>query len=120
MRELTCTQTHVAAAETGMSADLMAAPAVSQSALQLTRAAIARWSGSARPALVRDMPRVSPQARWVAQAQGGLAEWIARGGFSQQENDVVSPEDNYTTPTRYQLPAALPSQHLPSMNACID
>ncbi|UUZ47341.1 hypothetical protein LP420_28865 [Massilia sp. B-10] len=60
------------------------------SALQLARAAIARWSGKTPPtSLTRDLFRVSVQARHLAQAQRGLAEWIALGGFSQDEEIVM-------------------------------
>ncbi|WP_073212477.1 hypothetical protein [Massilia sp. CF038] len=57
------------------------------SALQLTRAAIARWRGSAPAAsLPRDQTRVSPQARHLARAQRDLAAWMAMGGFAQEGN----------------------------------
>ena len=57
---------------------------ITQSALQETRAAIARWSGSANLAAARrDLAHVSPQARWLAKAQQDLAAWIDCGGFSQ-------------------------------------
>jgi hypothetical protein len=56
-------------------------------ALETARAAIARWSGPVRPSaeLPKDISRVSPQARWVDQAQRNLAQWIAHGGFAQLE-----------------------------------
>ena len=58
-----------------------------QSALQLTRDAIARWSGNASRATARgDLARVSPQARWLAKTQHDLAAWIECGGFSQTGN----------------------------------
>jgi hypothetical protein len=61
---------------------------------------------------VRTQPRVSPQARWLAQAQYGLAEWIARGGFSQDEPSSPA----LTTPVMYQVGSTIQS---PS-DACID
>lgn len=72
--------------ETGIRtiADASAHPSETQSALQMTRDAIARWSG--RPfsaAARRDVPRISPKSRWLAQAQQDLAAWIACGGFTQ-------------------------------------
>jgi hypothetical protein len=81
------------------------ASALAQSALQLTRAAIARWSGNARPACApaRDLARVSPQARWLADTRYGLDEWIARGGFAQSD------EATLTAPTIHH-----------SVDACID
>jgi|GEM_PF-4549841 len=64
--------------------------AVTPSALQLTRAAIARWRGKPPSgALPRDLFRVSVQARHLASAQRGLAAWIAQGGFAQDEDIVV-------------------------------
>jgi hypothetical protein len=62
--------------------------ALAMSALQLTREAIARWSGKAVPApaaLPRDKSRVSPQARWLAETQRGLAAFFDDGGFAQFE-----------------------------------
>ena len=65
--------------------------ALSQSALQLTRAAIARWRGKPPVgALPRGLYRISAQARHLALAQRGLADWIAQGGFSQDE-EIVPP-----------------------------
>ncbi|WP_426104743.1 hypothetical protein [Massilia sp. TSP1-1-2] len=64
------------------------ADALAMSALQSTREAIARWSGKVPPAaaaLPRDTSRVSPQARWVAETQRGLAAFFEHGGFSQFE-----------------------------------
>jgi hypothetical protein len=86
-----------------------------QSALQLTRAAIARWTGKTPAAtLPRDTFWISVQARHLAQAQRGLADWIAHGGFSQDEEIVV--------PT---LPAqpprcSVPTPHSGSRFACLD
>jgi len=64
--------------------------ALPPSALQLTRAAIARWRGKPpSDTLPPGLFRVSAQARHLAQAQRGLAEWIAQGGFSQYEEIVM-------------------------------
>lgn len=70
-----------------------------QSALQITRDAIARWSGKrSAHALPKDVYRVSPQARHLDQAQRGLAAWIAQGGFSQE---LAAP----AAAPRYRIPA---------------
>jgi hypothetical protein len=92
MRSITSTEPRFAAPDSAVCADTVPSTILAQSALQLTRAAIARWSGGNRPAgaPVRTQPRVSPQARWLAQAQYGLAEWIARGGFSQDESATTT------------------------------
>ena len=89
------------------------APALAQSALHITRAAIARWSGNSdRPvAPARDLVRVSPQARWLANAQYGLAEWIAGGGFAQ---DDTASSDGLPTPVMYQFKTSMTD------NACIE
>ncbi|HEY0063447.1 MAG TPA: hypothetical protein VGC21_15115 [Telluria sp.] len=61
------------------------------SALQLTRAAIARWRGApVARVLPQDASRVSPQARHMTQAVAGLDAWIAAGGFGL-DTDPVSP-----------------------------
>ena len=88
-------------------------PALAQSALHITRAAIARWSGNSdRPAIpARDRVRVSPQARWLANTQYGLAEWIARGGFAQDDTPIT---DGLPTPVMYQIKTSIAD------NACID
>ena len=65
-----------------------AADALAISALHTTREAIARWSGklpAEAAALPRDQSRVSPQARWLAETQRGLAAFVERGGFAQFE-----------------------------------
>jgi hypothetical protein len=72
-----------------------------QSALRLTREAIARWTGGgpgtgARP---RDGLRISPQARHIAEARQGLETWIARGGFSQEKDDTMP----LTTPVMFRI-----------------
>jgi hypothetical protein len=58
----------------------------SASALKSAREAIARWTkGAVTPHPVRAAGRVSPQSRWFAQTQLGLAAWISEGGFSQAD-----------------------------------
>ena len=54
-------------------------------ALESTRLAIARWTGGIHlpQMLVPGMIRVSPQARWYAQANSGFQEWLKQGGFAQ-------------------------------------
>ncbi len=64
-------------------ADVTASHAMALSASQLTRAAIARWSGSPRAAAARDVPRISPQARFLAKVQQDLDAFMECGGFSQ-------------------------------------
>ena len=122
MRQFTCTQTQFAAPNSGAGDDTTSSAALSQCALQITRAAIARWSGSEGPAapLARDLRRVSPQARWLSQAQSGLADWIARGGFSQPDEVQPGPTMQLTAPSMYQLPATLPGQPAHNFNACVD
>lgn len=62
--------------------------AAAQSALHITRAAIARWTGGTPPraSLRRDAVRLSPQARYIAQARRDLAAWMAHGGFAQDSD----------------------------------
>ena len=102
MRHHTISPSRFAAAATAACGAALPAPdeMLSHSALQATRAAIARWSGSAsRPgAPVRDVPRVSPQARWLATAQCGLAAWIAHGGFSQADDSAPACRLGVATP----------------------
>jgi hypothetical protein len=84
--------------------------ALALSALHTTRAAIARWSGKEVPAtdqLARDRQRVSPQARWLAETQRGLAAFFECGGFSQGDADGKA-APALLTPTMYRL------------NACVD
>jgi hypothetical protein len=86
-----------------------------QSALQLTRAAIARWTGKIPAAtLPRDTFWISVQARHLAQAQRGLADWIAHGGFSQDE-EIVMPT---LTPQPPRTP--MPAPHTCSRIVCLD
>ena len=83
--------------------------ALAMSALQSTREAIARWSGKAIPAadaLPRDTTRVSPQARWYAQANNGFQDWLSRGGFAQacdaapQQAQAVLEDETRARPLR--------------------
>ena len=126
MRQFTCTQTQFEAPNSGAGDESTSSAALSQCALQITRAAIARWSGGEAPAapLARDLQRVSPQARWLSQAQCGLADWIARGGFSQADDAPPGPTRQLTapsmSPSMYQLPATLPGQPVHNLNACVD
>ncbi len=90
--------------------------ALAMSALQSTREAIARWSGKAIPAadaLPRDTTRVSPQARWVAETQRGLAAFFEDGGFSQFDG-AGAPLPELVKPMMYTIH---PSENA---NACMD
>lgn len=62
---------------------------LAQSALETTRDAIARWTGGIHlpRMLVPGMVRVSPQARWYAQANHGFQEWLSQGGFQHADDD---------------------------------
>ena len=94
---------------------------LSLSASQMTREAIARWSGSSRPAAVRDLPRISPQARWLAKAQQDLAAWIDCGGFSQiggPSAPALLPP--LPTPVMYNITAAALGITTHDEDACID
>ena len=66
--------------------------ALTAAALESTRLAIARWTGGIHlpQMLMPGMVRVSPQARWFAQANNGFQEWVSQGGFSQVAE--VAPE----------------------------
>jgi hypothetical protein len=78
------------------------------SALQTARDAIARWSGKALPAaaaLPRDAARVSPQARWLAETQRGLAAFFEDGGFAQFEG-AEAPLPALLRPTMYAIDPA--------------
>lgn len=72
-----------------------AAPASpnAESALQNTRMAIARWTNGIHTPqmLVPGLVRISPQARWYAQANNGFQEWINEGGFSQAFEEPAAP-----------------------------
>ena len=88
--------------------------AESMAALQAARDAIARWTGGVRPStdLPRDASRVSPQARWVDQAQRNLAQWIEHGGFAQAEG-ATAPLPPLMRPVMYSpstVPASLCSE----------
>jgi hypothetical protein len=115
MHQNTSTEFKFAAPESTARADAVPTSAQAQSALQLTRAAIARWRGGSSQAapVARDLPHVSPQARWLAQAQCGLANWIAQGGFAQAD------EVPLCGPVLYQLPRCARVQ-ADSADACID
>jgi hypothetical protein len=92
MRHLTSTEPRFVAHDSTPCAEHVATPAQAQSALHMTRAAIARWSGGVRPSgtLTRDLAHVSAQARWLADAQFGLAAWIAHGGFTQADDSCCA------------------------------
>ena len=93
-----------------------AADALAISALHTTREAIARWSGKLpahAAALPRDQSRVSPQARWLAETQRGLAAFVERGGFAQFEG-AGAPLSDLLTPTMYCLSDS------EKANVCID
>ena len=80
--------------------------ALTISALQSTREAIARWRGKPLPpaaALPRDTSRVSPQARWLEQTQRGLAAFVRDGGFSQFDGSGA-PLPDLLRPTFYSVP----------------
>jgi hypothetical protein len=64
---------------------------LAQSALETTRDAIARWTGGIHlpRMLVPGMVRVSPQARWYAQANHGFQEWLNQGGFQGMDGDAA-------------------------------
>ncbi|MES2016792.1 MAG: hypothetical protein V4484_09865 [Pseudomonadota bacterium] len=76
--------------------------ALTESALHLARSALTRWSGSAPASTpVRELPRISAQAHWLAEAQYGLAAWIARGGFAQDDEapaSAATPQATQDTP----------------------
>lgn len=98
-------------------------PLMAQSALQITRDAIARWSGGrvSSPAR-RDIPHISPQSRWLAQAQQDLSTWIERGGFSQT-GDAASPAQLSTlqgTVMYSSIASQLCSSAALKADACID
>ena len=65
---------------------------LAQSALETTRDAIARWTGGIHlpRMLVPGMVRVSPQARWYAQANHGFQEWLSQGGFQGVDGDAAA------------------------------
>ena len=79
--------------------------AASSSALGLAREAIARWRGARRPdeVLPSNSAHVSPQARWLEQAQAGLDSWIACGGFAQADHPANDGLPPLTTPVMYKL-----------------
>lgn len=90
--------------------------AMAMSALQTTRDAIARWTGKALPAasaMPRDASRVSPQARWVAETQRGLAAFFEHGGFAQFEG-AAEPLPALLKPTMYAVTS------VENVRACMD
>lgn len=90
-----------------------------QSALQITREAIARWTGVApAAALPKDVSRVSPQARHLEQARRDLAAWVADGGFAQDD----TAQTPLAAPVMYRLPMTEPLRlrSVIGINACMD
>lgn len=91
-------------------------------ALSMARAAIARWRGAPLPP--GDLPcapsRVSPQARWLAQTQAGLRNWIADGGFAQDDATLVDKAGRPTlaAPVMYRLPSEVPAGAAPQATSC--
>lgn len=118
MRQLPSTEPKFTGQPTPASGNTLPANALAHSALQMTRAAIARWRGTTRsPATpARDLRHISPQARWLAQARMGLDSWIAQGGFAQVDLTESSPLPasvmHNCTPTPYSTPHCI--------DACID
>jgi hypothetical protein len=102
----------------GTSPEACPAEALAASALLHARAALARWRGKPLPdtAPVPDLARISPQARWVANARCGLEDWIANGGFGQAEAPAQPP--SLTRPMMYRLDKAA-CGHC-GADACID
>ena len=93
-----------------------ASDALTFSALQATREAIARWSGKVPPAaaaMPRDASRVSPQARWLAETQRGLCAFFPDGGFSQFEG-AGAPLPELLRPT------IRSDKSVEQVNACMD
>jgi len=90
-----------------------------QSALQITRDAIARWTGvTPVAALPKDVSRISPQARHLARARSDLAAWIAGGGFAQDE----APHTPLAAPVMHRLPTLEPRnlRCVLGINVCMD
>jgi hypothetical protein len=118
MRQLPSTEPKFDGPDAAVCHDTVPATALAQCALHLTRAAIARWSGNPHPAgaPMRDVPRISPQARWLSQAQAGLDTWIADGGFAQADLPELAPR---CAPMLLQCaPSSILAQR--DANACID
>ncbi len=95
----------------------------SQSALRMTRDAIARWRGAPLPSgsLPRDNTFISPQARWLAEAHAGLSHWIEGGGFAQGEQGSVAAEllPPLPGPVMYRLPLTpRADEHAGTERAC--
>ena len=72
-----------------------------ESALQNTRIAIARWTNGIHSPqmLVPGMVRISPQARWYAQANNGFQEWVNHGGFAQAFEEPLDAAPSRSAPT---------------------
>ena len=106
---------------TAHAGDTPSSNAMNLSALQMTRDAIARWSGSTRPAAPRDLPHVSPQARWLAKTQQDLEAWIDSGGFAQF-GSPTAPEilPPLPTPVMYNIAKASMGISSHGVDACID
>ena len=113
--------TELTFASTAHPGDAPSTNAMNMSALQMTRDAIARWSGNTRPAAPRDLPRVSPQARWLAKTQQDLAAWIDNGGFAQCGSptapEVLPP---LPTPVMYNIANASMGTSTHGVDACIE
>ena len=115
MRQLPSTEPKFTGQPTPAPGNTLPANALAHSALQMTRAAIARWRGTTRsPATpARDLRHISPQARWLAQARNDLDSWIAQGGFAQAESSPLPASAmHHFTPIPYAAPRRV--------DACID
>ncbi len=101
-------QTQISGSNSGTEVDSMA---ISQSSLQTTREAIARWTkGSVSPVRPGGQKHVSAQQRWFTQTQRDLAAWIRDGGFAQRCDPTAAAPAAATvmlTPQLYKLPAFL-------------
>lgn len=116
MRKLPSTEPQFAGQHAAPCTDAVPAASLAHSALHLTRAAIARWRGRVCPlSPVRELPRVSPQERWVTQAQAGLDTWIACGGFAQGDLSDLAP---LTPPVMHNCTSAHSADR--DADACID
>ncbi|MES2901366.1 MAG: hypothetical protein V4723_16660 [Pseudomonadota bacterium] len=105
--------------------DLESMMPMSQSSLQTTREAIARWTnGSVNPVRPGGQKHVSVQQRWFAQTQRDLAAWIRDGGFGQRcEPAAAAPAavERMLTPQLYKLPKFLRTGTThESADACVD
>ena len=115
MRQLPSTEPKFTGQRATEGSNTVPANELAQSALHITRAAIARWRGiSGTPATpARDLRHISPQARWLAQARNDLDSWIAQGGFAQAESSPLPASAmHHCTPIPYAAPRRV--------DACID